>query len=231
MRTSGSRAAGLALAATAVVGVVGAVGGAAQADDDTGVSAQVLLPTTTTLETPAVARYGTDVTLRGKVATLTSGLGLGATDVRLTFDPVKGATRTLTVHTDGSGNFVAHVTPKVRTVVHAVSAAGLLYDGSEARTVMKVEAPVRCAIGAVRSAGGGSAVPGSCVVKGLAAGTKYLVQTRGGGSWHNAITARTEKNKLSFVLPLRSGTTAFRVFVLPGRKWVPTASDTFKVTV
>ena len=52
MRTSGSCAAGLALAATAVVG---AVAGTAAADDGSGVSIEVLLPTTTTINQPAVA--------------------------------------------------------------------------------------------------------------------------------------------------------------------------------
>ena len=136
MRTSGYRAAGLALAATAVVGVVQ---GVAQADDGGGVSIQVLLPSTTTINEPAVARYGTDVTLKGKVTSLTSGLGLGATDVQLTLDPVKGATKILTVRTDGAGNFVAHYTPKVKTRVHAVSAASLRFTTSFSRARIAIE--------------------------------------------------------------------------------------------
>jgi hypothetical protein len=229
MRISGQRSAALAVAATAVFGV--AQIGSAHAEPDSGASTAALLPTQTKLDRPAVARYGNPVTLQGRVSSLTSGLGLGATHVQLTFDPVKGTTKTLTVSTDGAGNFVTQFTPKVRTVVRAVTAGNLLYAASSARTVMKVEAPVRCTIGAVRAADGGREVPGSCVIKGMRAGTKYLVQTREGGIWRNAITAATQQGRLSFVLALPNRTTSFRVFVLPGKKWVPTPSPTFTVYV
>jgi hypothetical protein len=229
MRISGQRSAAIAVAATAVFGLAQA--GSAQADSDSDVSIAALLPTTTKVYEPATAMYGRDVTVKGKVSSLTSGLGLGATDVQLTFDPVRGATKTMTVHTDGAGNFVAHFTPKVRTVVRAVTPASLLYDTSSGKSVLKVEAPVNCTIGAVRTAEGAREVPGSCVIKGLSAGTKYLVQTREGGVWRNAIASRTQAGRLSFVLALPHRTTSFRVFVLPGKKWVPTPSKTFKVSV
>lgn len=229
MRVSGQRSAALAVAATAVFGL--AQIGSAHADPDSDMSTAALLPTQTKLDEPAVARYGNPVAVKGTVSSLTSGLGLGATDVQLTFDPVKGITRTLTVHTDDAGNFVTTFTPKVKTVVRAVTPANLRYAASSARTVMKVEAPVTCTIGAVRLAEGAQKVPGSCVIKGLPAGTRYLVQTREGGIWRNVITARTQKGRLSFVLALPNRTTSFRVFVLPAKKWVPTPSRTFTASV
>jgi hypothetical protein len=229
MRISGQRSAALAVAATAVFGL--AQIGSAHADPDSDMSTAALLPTQTKLDEPAVARYGNPVTLKGRVSSPTSGLGLGATHVQLTFDPVKGVTKTLTVSTDGAGNFVTHFTPKVRTVVRAVTPANLLHAASSARTVMKVEAPVTCTIGAVRFADGAREVPGRCVIKGLPAGTRYLVQTRDGGIWRNVIAARTQKGRLSFVLALPNRTTSFRVFVLPVKKWVPTPSRTFTLYV
>jgi hypothetical protein len=179
-----------------------------------------------------VARYGSPVTVRGKVTSIGGEIGLGATDVQLTFDPVKGASRTVTVRTDADGNFVARHTPRVRTTVRAVTTGSALVGATSGVSAVLVEAPLVCTVGKVRTGDAGWEVPGRCKVFGLPAGTKFRIQQPQGGVWRTVSTGRSKADRLSFVVDLpHRGTHSFRVYVFPDQRWVATPSQTFRVYV
>lgn len=222
------------VAAAALVMVVAGtvqVGAAHAASESAATGTQVSALGASRIEFAPVptARYGIAVAVKGRVLSLGSNLGLGATDVHLTFDPVKGVTRTVTVRTDANGNFVARYAPRVRTTVRAVT-KDILGGTISAVSSVRVEAPITCRVGQVREGEDGREVPGRCKVPGMPAGTKFRVQHPDGGVWHTVSTGRSKANKLSFVVELpRQATYSFRVYVFPEHKWVATPSQTFKV--
>ena len=175
------------------------------------------------------ARYSGEVTVKGRVAGIVDGVGLEARDARITFDPIRGASRTVTVRTDALGNFAVRHSPTVRTAVRATAlaptaarAAGHLHDpgGGPGAVQSRRNAPGRSGLERARPV----------QRQGMHPGTKHLVQVRDGGVWRNDVRGRAQTDGFRFVLALSEpGTHTVRVFVIPGPKWLPTPSETVTV--
>ncbi len=177
-----------------------------------------------------VVRYGEKVIVRGRLTSPASRTGVSGADVRVTFDPIKGATRTVTVRTDAGGAFAVAYEPRVRTAVSAAAIGSASTSAPTTSSTLLVEAPIRCALDTPRSTSTGWRVPGRCSVKGLHPGTKYLVQVVTGGTWETVQRGRSKTDGFRFAAPLRTrGTHTLRVFLTPTPRWVATSSHGMKV--
>ncbi|MDX6256986.1 MAG: hypothetical protein QOJ11_3320, partial [Frankiales bacterium] len=167
----------------------------------------------------------------GQVTTAVGHAPVAGARVTLTFTPVVGAPRAVTVTTNASGTFSAPLVAGSAGTLRAVAAASPRYGRSIAAEQVSVLAPVTCTIGG--SVATGAVDHGRCRVPRMPKGTAVTLQYKAHGQWFllgqgKAPAGGTFSFGVRFGKP---GTVYVRVVVGSSSLYTRTYGPPMKVTV